>query len=270
MPSSLDRLGCKSLMDKGVTIDTRHYGARARRIVSTLWVAVLPAALDAQVSANTPEVRQIVTFLFQPGRSGDATAIYERQLRPIYIDVPALRTFRAYHEAESPEPLDLVVVSSYDGMAGMDSANAALRRPSATGQYAFALYGTLGTMTQTHHDQFIEMLPSMSDSVSNTATLTVFEYIRVSPGTHTEFERRLRTMIRASEKQAHLYDWSETGRVLVGDGWDYVRIFGIRSLADWHRYQRFAHDARMQAQFARTVAARKTIILRHDPKLSVR
>lgn len=241
-----------------------------RRIVLLLSFAALPATLPAQPFARTPEVRQIVTFLFQPGRSSDASTIYERQLRPIYDAVPALRRFRAYHEAESPEPLDLVVVSSYNGMAGMDSANAALRRASVTGEPAFALYGTLSTMTQTHHDQFIEMLPSVSDSASSSGTLTVFEYIRVAPGMHTEFETRLRTLIRASEKDAGLYEWAETGRVLVGDGWDYVRIFGIRSLADWHRYQRFVNGSLMRSQFALTVAARKSIILRHDPKLSVR
>lgn len=241
-----------------------------RKILVALWVAALPTSSSAQQSARTPEVRQIVTFLFQPGRSVDANAIYEKQLRPIYTEVSSLRSFRAYHEAESPEPLDLVVVSSYNGMAGMDSANAALRKPSATGQSAFAVYGTLSAMTQTHHDQFIEMLPSVSDSASSTTTLTVFEYIRVAPGMQTEFENRLRTLIRVSEKDARLYDWSETGRVLVGDGWDYVRIFAIQSLADWHRYQRYIHGTTMRAQFAATVAARKTIILRLDPRLSVR
>jgi hypothetical protein len=232
--------------------------------------SVSPTPLRAQEVARAPEVRQIVTFLFQPGRSGDASAIYERQLRPIYTDVPTLRSFRAYREAESPEPLDLVVVSSYNGMAGMDSANAALRKPSASGQSAFALYGVLSAMTQTHHDQFVEMLPSVSDSARSTASLTVFEYIRVAPGMHTEFENRLRTLVRVSEKDARLYDWSETGRVLVGDGWDYVRIFGVQSLADWHRYQRYSHGAAMRAHVATTVAARKTIILRPDARLSVR
>ena len=76
--------------------------------------------------------------------------------------------------------------------------------------------------------------------------------------------------MRPSEKDASLYDWSETGRVLVGDGWDYVRIFGIQSLADWHRYQRYIQSAAMRNQFGLTVAARKTIILRNDPRLSVR
>jgi hypothetical protein len=226
--------------------------------------------LAAQAPARTPEVRQIVTFLFQPGRSGDASAIYEKQLRPIYTEVAALRSFRAYREAESPEPLDLVVVSSYTGMAGMDSANAALRKPAASGQSAFALYGTLSAMTQSHHDQFIEMMPAVSDSVRTTGTLTVFEYIRVAPGMHTEFENRLRNLVRIAEKNGQLYDWSETGRVLVGDGWDYVRIFGIQSLGDWHRYQRSVSGPLMRSQFGVTVAARKTIILRHEPRLSVR
>lgn len=233
-------------------------------------LAASPATLVAQGTGRAAEVRQIVTFLFQPGRAAEARAIYDTQLRAIYATVPALRTFRAYREAESPEPLDLVVVSSYNGMAGMDSANAALRRPSSTGASAFALYGTLSAMTQAHHDQFIEMLPAVSDSASSAGTLVVFEYTRVAPGMHTEFETRLRTQIRVSEKDAGLYDWSETGRVLVGDGWDYVRIFGIQSLADWHRYQRFAHGALMRSQFGLTVAARKTIILRNDAGLSVR
>ena len=215
-------------------------------------------------------MRQIVTFLFQPGRTAEASAIYQKQLRPIYTEVPALQKFRAYREAESPEPLDLVVVSSYNGMAGMDSANAALRQVSRTGASAFALYGTLSAMTQAHHDQFIEMMPSLSDSVSSTGTLTVFQYIRVAPGMHADFETALRDLVRRSEKDAQLYDWSETGRVLVGDGWDYVRIFGIRTLADWHRYQRFTQRPMMFPQFTRTIAARKTIILRHDPSLSVR
>ncbi|HYW49949.1 MAG TPA: hypothetical protein VE861_05045 [Gemmatimonadaceae bacterium] len=236
----------------------------------TLATVLAPALLCAQGNASKAEVRQIVTFLFQPGRAAEASAIYQRQLLPIYADVPALRRFRAYHEAESPEPLDLVVVSSYDGMAGMDSANSTLRRAARPGKSAFAIYGTLAALSQSHHDQFIEMMSSLSDSVSSVATLTVFQYIRVAPGMHVEFEAGLRDLVRRSEKDAQLYDWSETGRVLVGDGWDYVRIFGIRTLADWHRYQRFALGPMMFPQFIRTIAARKTIILRHDAQLSVR
>ena len=239
-------------------------------IVAALSCGLVTVPLAAQARAPVPEVRQIVTFLFQPGRSSEASTIYERQLRPIYAEIASLRTFRAYHEVESPEPLDLVVVSSYSGMAGMDSANAALRRGASSGQSAFAIYGTLSAMSQTHHDQFIEILPTLSDSATTTASLTVFEYIRVAPGKHAEFESRLRSRVRAAETETPVYDWSETGRILVGDGWDYARIFGIRSLADWHRYQQRLHSPRMRAAFGQTVVARKTIILRADPRLSVR
>lgn len=245
---------------------------RTARALTALAAILAPAVTRAQVTTplgSTPpaEVRQLVTFLFQPGRSADARAIYERQLKPVYTGIAALRTFRAYTEAESPEPLDLVVVSSYAGMAGMDSANAALRRTSPS---ALALYGTLSAMSQWHHDQFIEMMPALSDSASTTGSLVVFESIRVAPGMHAEFETRLRSQVRPAEKDARLYDWSETGRVLVGDGWDYVRTFGIQSLADWHRYQRYVQGAMMRTQFGTTVAARKVIILRNDARLSVR
>jgi len=36
-----------------------------------------------------------VTFLFQPGRSADAIAIYEQTLKPIYADVAPLKRFCA-------------------------------------------------------------------------------------------------------------------------------------------------------------------------------
>jgi hypothetical protein len=248
---------------------SRMYVARA----SAALLAALPlGGLAAQVQAVTPqpEVRQLVTFLFQPGRAADAMTIYEQKLKPIYIDIAPLQRFRAYREAESPEPLDLVVVSSYAGMAGMDLANDALRRPNASGQSAFALYGTLSAMTQSHHDQFVEMLPALSDTATDAATLTVFEYIRVSPGRQALYERGLLNEVRPFERTNRLYDWSETGRMLVSDGWDYLRIFGIKSLGDWHRYKRGTRGQGFQFAADTVVAARKTIILRREARMSVR
>jgi hypothetical protein len=226
--------------------------------------------LRAQSTVRPPEVRQIVTFQFQPGKSDDAMAIYERQLKPIYADVPALRRFRAYREAESPEPLDLVVVSTYDGMAGMDSSNAALKRPRADGTSAFALYGTLSGMTQTHHDQFVEMIPVLSDTAFDIAGLTVFEYVRIAPGRQEDFVTLLWSAVRPYEKATQSYAWSEAGRMLVADGWDFVRIFSVRSLGDWHRYAMRMRVATFGKELNAMVAARKTIILRQDPRLSVR
>jgi hypothetical protein len=240
-------------------------------VCALLWGTPI-RALDAQPRAAAPqsEVRQLVTFLFLPGRFADAMAIYESKLKPIYADVAPLRRFRAYREAESPEPLDLVVVSSYAGMAGMDLANEALRRPNSAGQTAMSFYGALSAMTQTHHDQFVEMLPALSDTATEAATLTVFEYIRVAPGKQALYERGLRTEVRPFERANGLYAWSETGRMLVSDGWDYLRIFGITSLGDWHRYTREAGKPGSPFAANALVAARKTIILRRDGRLSVR
>lgn len=228
--------------------------------------------VGAQNTAATTggEVRQIVTFHFQPGRSDDAFAIYEKQLKPMYAGIAPLRRFRGYREAESPEPLDLVVVSSYDGMAGMDAANDALRRPNAAGQSAFALYATLSGMTQSHHDQFVEMLPALSDSVTDAVDLTVFEYIRVAPGAQQRLPTLLITFIRPFERERGLYAWSESGRMLVSDGWDFVRIYGIRSLGDWHRYRERMRNSPHGSELDAMISARKTIILKRDARLSVR
>jgi hypothetical protein len=235
-------------------------------------LVALPQRVSAQNTAATAggEVRQIVTFHFQPGRSADAFTIYENQLKPIYAGIAPLKRFRGYREAESPEPLDLVVVSSYDGMAGMDAANEALRRPNATGQSAFALYGVLSGMTQSHHDQFVEMLPALSDSVTDAVDLTVFEYIRVAPGAQLRFPTLLITFVRPFERERGLYAWSESGRMLVSDGWDFVRIYGIRSLGEWQRYRERMRNSPHGQEMDAMISARRTIILKRDARLSVR
>lgn len=239
---------------------------------SAMCALAVQSPLNAQNTAATTggEVRQIVTFQFQPGRSTDALAIYEKQLKPIYTGVPSLRRFRGYREAESPEPLDLIVISTYDSMSGMDAANEELRKPNATGQSALSLYGVLSGMTQAHHDQFVEMLPALSDSATGTADLTVFEYVRVAPGAQRRYPTLLFTFIRPFERERGLYAWSETGRMLVSDGWDFVRIFGIRSLGDWQRYRERMFNSPRGAELDALITARKTIIVRRDSRLSVR
>ena len=72
------------------------------------------------------------------------------------------------------------------------------------------------------------------------------------------------------EREHALYLWSETGRLLVSDGWDYLRTYGIRSLADWQAYQSRMAGTDLAPDVAALVAARKTIILRGAPDLSVR
>jgi hypothetical protein len=181
---------------------------------------------------------------------------------------PLLR-FRAYREAESPEPLDLVVVSSYRGMDGMDAANDALRRPHASGRSAFALYGTLAAMTQSHHDQFVEMLPPIGDPPDDSAGITVFEYLRVPTPDQPRFVFLL-DQVRRAEQAAGLYRWSELGRMLVSDGWDFLRIHHMRSLGDWQRYLTYQRVQATRDGPLRLITARKAIILKQDGRLSVR
>lgn len=227
-----------------------------------------PTRGHAQVAAEPAEVRQIVTFLFVPGRAAEAQLVYQDQLRPIYQALPDLLRFRGYGEVESPEPLDLVVVSSYRGMAGMDRANHGLRRPRSSGPSALALYGMLSAMTQRHHDQFVEMIPRLSDSAPGPSRLTVFEYLRLVPGSQLAFEDQL-VRLRAAETAAGVVLWSETGRLLVSDGWDYLRIFGIGSLGDWHRYLTELRGTEAAVAVSSRVAARKTILVRELPAIGV-
>jgi len=247
--------------------------ARRAAVAVGLFVStssVSPSEVRRQPREPGPEVRQIVTFLFQPGRLPDALAVYADRLLPIYVDVPPLIRFRAYREAESPEPLDLVVVSTYAGMAGIDAANVALGRPHRSGRSAFALYGELSRMTASHHDQFVEMIAPLGDASHDDDGLTVFEYVRVAPGRHEAFERLLAARVRPFERDRSLYQWTETGRMLVADGWDYLRLFGVRSLEEWQTSITAVRGSDVQADLAPLVAARKTIVLRSEPRLSVR
>lgn len=238
----------------------------------SLSVAVLPTSELVQVEAEPtaePEVRQIVTFRFAPGRSAAALAVYREQLKPIYQAIPDLERFRGFSEVESPEPLDLIVVSSYRGMAGMDRANRDLRKPGPNGLSALALYGNLAGMTESHHDQFVEILPAVSDSGTG-GGLTVFEYIHLLPGHAGLFEALLARRVRPFERRQGIPTQSVTGRMLVSDRWNYLRIHQIASLGDWHRYRQALRRAGLESQLDGMIAAQKTIIVREVPEIGVR
>lgn len=240
-------------------------------LLAVLFAVVAPKVLPGQGSR---EVRQFVTFLFQPGLTDSAVAIYEREIIPAYRENAAMLRFRAFREAESPEPLDLIVVSSFAGMSGMDDSNAALRRQTSGGRSVFQWYGALAALSQRHHDQFAEMIPELGDAAEAAADtsggLTVMEYVRLTPGNQNAFERLLALRVRPLERQRTLTRWSETGRLLVSDGWDYLRLIGVGSLGAWQTHQQVLRESGVAREVASLVAVRKTIIVRNAPRLSVR
>jgi hypothetical protein len=241
-------------------------------VVSLLavWLAVLaPASPAAQGAAR--EVRQIVTFRYPPAGLQQALQIYEQQLLPIYRDLPSLARFRGFREVESPEPLDLVVVSTYRDMAGMDRANDEMRRVSRPGPGVPSLYRRLSELGTGHHDQFVEMLYTASPDPGVPEWLEVFEYLRVVPDGGGGLEQVLATSVVAWEHAgpAALLS-SETGRLIVSDGWDYLRLYRVRNLAGWQAYLHARREQDWATDLERHVARRKVIILREATELRVR
>lgn len=238
------------------------------------WLVVTAAApVAARQPAESREVRQLVTFRWLPGQSRAARDIYRRQLTPIYREIEAMRHVRAFAEVESPEPLDLMVVTHYADLAAMDRANLELLRPVAERPPVPMLYDRLANMSLGHHDQFVEVLSPPAFAPTPDGTLDVLEFVRVEPGFAESFEQQVLTTVHGWEQQDDMRDIvlrSETARFLVADGWDYLRTYAIRNLAAWQAYAaaRGRHPAAIAVN--RMVAARKTLILREIDELRVR
>ena len=242
---------------------------RAGLIAAVFAVAATAGPAAAQ---DTPrEVRQIVTFRFPPTGLQQALVLYEQQLLPVYRELPSLVRFRGYREAESPEPLDLVVVSTYRGMAGMDRANEELRRAPRSGPAVPLIYRRLSELGLGHHDEFAEMLDTSAPDPAVPDWLDVFEYLRVVPDGGAGLEQVIYTRVLPWEQgnPAGLLA-SETGRLIVSDGWDYVRLYRVRNLAGWQAYLQGRREQEWATDFDRHVAARKVIILREAAELRVR
>ena len=108
-------------------------------------------------------MRQLVTFKFSPGKSRDAITLFRDEALPLDQETPPMLRFRGFREAESPEPLDLIVVSTFRGMAGMDASNRTLReRTEKANRSMGELYRRTGALTEHHHDEFIEVDPELS------------------------------------------------------------------------------------------------------------
>lgn len=233
---------------------------------------VLIGAGAVGVSAQVPvesEVRQIVTFSFVPGSSAEALGVFRDQAIPLYEQDEAMLSFRGFREVESPIPLDLIVVSAFEGMAGMDDSNAALRAlAEEAGSSIGAIYGRIGALSSGHTDQFVEMIPPLGTGDPSSRRLTAFVWYRVLPGQARAFERALETAIVPWEEATGVP--SATGRFLVSDGWTYLRFLGFDSLGEYQDYwSRVAAEAD-HGRIEDLTAERREVIVASVEELSVR
>lgn len=245
-------------------------------VLAAAAVAALGVA-ERRVAAQPPvesrEVRQLVTFRFLPGQTRAALDIYRTGILPVYRGVESMRTVRLLGEVESPEPLDLMVVTHFADMAGMDRANQAMRSLSPDGPTIGQLYQQVADLSLGHHDQFVEVISTPVAAGTPDGLLEVLEFVRVSPGTQGAFERQMLQIVHPWEDDQptrQLVPRTETARFLVADGWDYLRTYAVRDLAAWQAYStaRARHPAVWAAN--RLVAQRKTMILRELPDMRVR
>ncbi|NNF27639.1 MAG: hypothetical protein HKN73_10510 [Gemmatimonadetes bacterium] len=172
-------------------------------------------------------------------------------------------SFRGFSEVESSIPLDLVVVSAFEGMAGMDASNAFLGR-AGIGEF----YGRVGPLLSSHTDQFVEMLPELGQDDPSTAARTALIWYRVVPGGQADFERALEATAVPYEVATGVS--SQTGRFLLGDGWHYLRFLGLPSLGAYQSYLDGLAGAEGYDDLAAIVAATREVILRPVPSLFVR
>jgi hypothetical protein len=235
-------------------------------------VSVLLLALVALQSAGgASEVRQIVSFRLLPGKTADAIQIFREEARPLYEANASMTRFRAYREVESPDPLDLVVVSSFRGMEGMDASNRALAEEAARrGTRVGEIYGKISASADGHRDEFVEMDPRLSWGDVDGSGLVVLVRLRLAPGRRSDYEELLREKVVPWEKKHRLAAGSESGRFLLSDGFDFFRVLGISGLGDWQRYVEAERASPFAADLDGWIVESRQVILAPVRELSVR
>ncbi len=232
-------------------------------------MSFLVAALLALQS--TSDVRQIVSFRFLPGRTAEAIQLFRDEAKPLYeANAPMLR-FRAYREVESPEPLDLVVISSFRGMEGMDASNRALSEEAARrGTSVSEIYGRIAGGSSGHRDEFVEMDPRLSWGDVDGTSLVVLVRVRIAPGRRSDYDTLLRERVAPWERESRLLAGSESGRFLLSDGFDFFRILATSSLGDWQRYLEALRLAPFAGELDGWTVESRQVILAPVRELSVR
>ena len=244
----------------------RAWTVAAAVALTTASFATAPGAVAQE--AVEGEVRQLVTFRFLPGRAPEARAILRERALPLYGENPAMTSFRGFREVESPVPLDLIVVSGFQGMAGMDASNETLSELAAdAGTSVGTVYGDIAALSATHHDQFVAMLPELSQGDPSSRPLVAMISYRLLPGERGRFLRTLREETVPWERSRGIA--ASTGRFLLSDGWHYLRVVGLDSLAEYQAYWD-AVDEAGHGYIDGITTRRLEVILAPVPELSVR
>lgn len=228
---------------------------------------------STQPPLDTREVRQLVTFRLLPGQLQAVLDLYATYVLPLYRETDAMRMVRLFREVESPEPLDLMVVTHYESMAAMDRANQFLSRPSPDRPPIGQIYRQIGDLSLGHTDQFVELVSPPNLAPTPDRTLDVLEFVRVSPGMGSTFERMMLASVHPWEQEQAIRDIvirSETARFLIADGWDYLRTYAVRDLAAWQTYATTRTKQGSWMTASRFIESRKTMILSEMPDLRVR
>lgn len=236
--------------------------------IAVVVAGVSPGRADGQIPVDS-EIRQIVTFSFLPGRMSDALAAYRSEAIPLYEENAAMLSFRGFREVESPIPLSLMIVSAFDGMAGMDASNAALRDLAVTaGTTIGALYGAIGALSTQHTDQFVEMLPRLGNGDASSRRLTAFVWYRIESGEADAWEGSLARDVVPWEEREGVP--SSTGRFLVSDGWHYLRMLGFDTLGEYQDYWAGAREVVGHRNMVRLTSERREVIVASMSDFAVR
>ena len=222
----------------------------------------------AQVPVES-EVRQIVTFSFSPGTGAQAMSLYQNLAVPLFVQDQDMLSFRGFREVESSIPLDLMVVSAFRGMSGMDRSNAALRQMAANaGSSITDIYGEILKLSPGHTDQFVEMILPLGQGDPSSKRLTAFVWYQLEPGMGKAFEQALADTVVPWEAKHDIA--GATGRFILSDGWHYLRFLAFDSLGD---YQNYWSRLRVETDINRVdrlTVRRREVIVASIPEFSVR
>jgi hypothetical protein len=165
----------------------------------------------------------------------------------------------------------VILMTSSRDLDGFELARKQMVGLRATsGGTLFAAQQRLDEMTEWQRDEFIEMLPDHDHRSGTEPRVFVFDWVRLVPAAHRAYELLVQNAVVPWERERTFLHLTETGRVLVGDGWDYVRILGFDTLAGYQDYLDLWRERSEADQLALHVSARRTVIVREDETLRVR